>query len=214
MTIGSTPGWMARRTSTPDQPNRERLIDATLELIIANGGCRGVNLRQVAAKVGCAHTNAYNWFDSLEDLYWAALRRAVELQHADTVARLQAPEAAQAPLRCFLESQVLFAQENPGLYRLFWLEPLSGTPPAEVLMFLGEMRGLWMSHLGARLAELNSRTDPAWAGQIIHGYVHGEICKLIGRQAFVPVTTDDRARIVGNTLTLIDLVASGGPART
>jgi len=27
-------------------------------------GLRGVNLRKIAREIGCAHTNAYNYFDS------------------------------------------------------------------------------------------------------------------------------------------------------
>jgi AcrR family transcriptional regulator len=205
-------------SSTPASPHpdsrlpaADRLVEAALALILENGGCRGVNLRQIAARVGCAHTNAYNYFNSLEDLFWAAVHRAVELQLADTVRQMQTSAAAADPLRTFLAAQVAFAQENPGLYRLFWLEALDGAPPLRVLERLGEARALWVRFLGGRLAALRSRTDPAWAGQIVHGYFHGEICKLIGRRAFVPQSTDDRDRIVANTLALVDLVATAAP---
>ena len=76
---------------------------------------------------------------------------------------------------------------------------------------LVEARALWVRQLGGRLTALRSRTDPAWAGQIVHGYFHGEVCKLIGRRAFVPKSADDRDRIVANTLALTDLVATAGP---
>jgi len=183
-------------------------VAATLDLILENGGCRGVNLRAIAARAGCAHTNAYNYFDSLEDLFWAAVLRAVELQLADAARLEQTPAAAADPLRDFLAGQVAFAQAHPGLYRLFWLESLDGAPPPAVLQRLGEARALWVRHLGGRLEQLRSRTDPAWAGQIVHGYFHGEVCKLIGRRAFVPKSADDRDRIVAHTLALTDLVAS------
>jgi len=200
---------LRRRTkSTAEVPTEQRLVEATLALIIQNGGCRGVNLRQIAARAGCAHTNAYNYFDSLNDLFWAALNHALELQIADTAARLQAPAATEAPLRTFLTSHVVFAQQNPGLYRLFWLEPLTGPPPPHVLKRLDDVRQQWVHYLGQRLTELRSTTNPVWAGQIIHGYFHGEICKLIGRHAFVPKSDDDQERIINNTLALVDLIAT------
>lgn len=201
-----------KRPAANPLPAEQRLVAAALDLIVRNGGCRGVNLRQIAARAGCAHTNAYNYFDSLEKLLWAALLQALELQFANTEKALRVQATATAdPLRALITAQVTFAQRNPGLYRLFWLEPLSGKPPVEVLQRLDAMRQLWVRHLGARLASLRSRTDPAWAGQIIHGYFHGEVCKLVGRHAFLPESADDRARIVANTLALVDLIAAAGP---
>lgn len=190
---------------------RQRIVEATLALIVRNGGCRGVNLRQIGSRARCAHTNAYNYFASLEELFWAALLWALELQFADTEMALAAPESAEAPLRTLLEGQVVYAEENPALYRLFWLEPLSGQPPPEVLQRLDAMRSLWVRCLGAHLASLGARVDPAWAAQIVHGYFHGEVCKLVGRSAFVPSSPDNRQRIVANTLTLAALLAPGRP---
>lgn len=199
------------KKKSPREPAEQRLVAAALDLIVRNGGCRGVNLRQIAARAGCAHTNAYNYFASLEELLWAALHQALELQFANTERALRAHTAAADPLRALLTAQIAFAQKNPGLYRLFWMEPLTGKPSPAVLQRLDEMRKIWVRQLGERLAALRSRTDPVWAGQIIHGYFHGEVCKLIGRHAFLPESADDRARIVANTLALVDLVAAAGP---
>ncbi len=190
---------------------RDRIVAATLDLIVRNGGCRGVNLRQIAARARCAHTNAYNYFDSLEDLFWAALHQALELQFSATEKALAAPAAQRQPLRTLLENHVVFAQRNPGLYRLFWFEPLAGKPPAAVLQRFDQLRQIWVRLLGERLKALRSKTDPTWAGHIVHGYLHGEVSKLIGRHALVPQSADDRARIVDNTLALVDLVAAAGP---
>lgn len=196
----------ARRRTT-----EQRLVAATLDLIVRNGGCRGVNLRQIAARARCAHTNAYNYFDSLEGLFWAALLQALEFQAVETERKLRSAAGVAEPLRTLLTANITFAQKNPGLYRLFWFEPLTGKPPPCLLQRLDDMRQLWVRLIGARLGALRSTTDAKWAGQIIHGYFHGEVCKLVGRHAFLPQSADDRERIVGNTLALVDLVASAGP---
>lgn len=201
----------AKRAPAKRLPGRERIVAATLDLIVRNGGCRGVNLRQIAARARCAHTNAYNYFDSLEDLFWAALHQVLDTHFSDTEKALAAPAATSNPLRTLLENHVSFAQRNPGLYRLFWFEPLAGKPPAAVLQRFDQMRQIWVRILGERLKALRSRTDPTWAGHIVHGYLHGEVSKLIGRHAFVPQSADDRTRIIDNTLALVDLVAAAGP---
>ena len=177
-----------------------------------NGGCRGVNLRQIAARARCAHTNAYNYFDSLEDLFWEALRQALESHTTDVEQQLGAAGGRAKPLQTLLSVSLEFAQRNPGLYRLCWIEPLTGEPPPVLLQRLDHLRQLWVRCIVARLTELRSATDPRWAGQIIHGYFHGEVCKLIGRHAFLPAAKDDCARIFANTLALVDLVAAKGGA--
>jgi AcrR family transcriptional regulator len=199
----------ATKTKSP-LPAEQRLVEAALALILKNGSCRGVNLRQIAVRAGCTHTNAYNYFSSLEELFWAALFRALELQIADTAQKLQAGADSQDLLRTFLTAQVLFAQENPGIYRLFWLEPLSGQPPPRVLLRLDEVRQQWVRFIGERLGALRSTANPAWAGEIVHGYFHGEVCKLVGRHAFVPKSKENCTRVVENTITLIDLVSTSG----
>jgi AcrR family transcriptional regulator len=197
-----------RIKSRSEIPAKQRLIEAALALIVENGGCRGVNLRQIAARADCAHTNVYNYFASLEELFWAAVLLAIDFQLGDLATQMSSPAAASDPLRHFLTTQVSLAQSHPTLYRLCWLEPLDGPAPAGVLERFGGMRQNWERFVGARFAALRSRTDPEWARQIIHGYFHGELCKLIGRHAFLPPSDDDRARIVANTLALIDLVAT------
>jgi AcrR family transcriptional regulator len=202
-----------KQTRPRGRSTEQRLVAATLDLIVRNGGCRGVNLRQIAARARCAHTNAYNYFDSLEELFWAALLQALEFQAVETERKLRSTAGVAEPLRTLLTTNITFAQKNPGLYRLFWFEPLTGKPPASLLQRLDDMRQLWVRLIGARLAALRSTTDPVWAGQIIHGYFHGEVCKLVGRHAFLPQSADDRERIVANTMALVDLVAAGGPHR-
>jgi AcrR family transcriptional regulator len=199
----------SRRTKVP-AAIQQRLVDITLQLIEQNNGCRGVNLRQIAARAHCAHTNVYNYFDSLEALFWAALDLALERLINHTLTQLQSPAGKSAPLRHFLRSQLDYSIAHPAHYRLFWLEPLSGKPSPQVMKRLEEMRVFW-SHLIATDIIANSKivltdADLIWAGQIIHGYFHGELCKLVSRREFITTSIDVRERIVGNTLALVKMI--------
>ena len=181
-----------------------RLVDATLALIERNGGCRGVNLRRIAARAKCAHTNLYNYYDSLEALYWVAMDRALERLESHTAGRL----ASRTGLHAFLTAQLDYARQHPGLYRLFWLEPLTGKPLPQTSRRLEAMRSLWIRQIDEHLHGRLSAKNRDWVGQIVHGYFHGEVCKLIGRHAFAPTSDDDCERIVSNTLRLAELAAT------
>jgi len=185
-----------------------RLVDATLDLIERNGGCRGVNLRQIAARAKCAHTNLYNYYDSLEALYWAAMDRALERLEAYTARQLAAHTGKTSSFCAFLTAQLDYARQHPGLYRLFWLEPLSGKPLPQTILRLDAMRTLWIRQIGEHLHNRLAAENHAWAGQIVHGYFHGEVCKLIGRRAFGPTSDNDCERIISNTLRLAELAAA------
>jgi len=56
--------------------DKTRIIEVTLELINREGGVQGVNLRQIARLLSCAHTNLYNYFSDGNELLWAALDEA------------------------------------------------------------------------------------------------------------------------------------------
>lgn len=200
-----------KAVGTDGAATRQRFIELALELIEHNGGCRGVNLRTIAARAGCAHTNLYNYFVSLEALFWAAVDHALERVAAYTRDTLEVAEGREGTFAQFLAVQFDYSREHPSLYRLVWLEPLEGEPPPAVLQRLDAMRQLWIRQIMAHMKAPASPAIYAWAGQIIHGYFHGELCKLIGRRTFVPPSEDARARIIGNTLRLAELVATSAP---
>ncbi len=57
---------------------RQAFIDEVLRLLDEGVPIRDLNLRRVAKELGCAHTNAYNWFKSQQELLWFALGSALE----------------------------------------------------------------------------------------------------------------------------------------
>ena len=192
----------------PKGKTAQLLVDAALELIERNGGCRGVNLRQIAKRAKCAHTNLYNYHDSLEALFWAAMARALERHAIHTAQQLDTGAGKKSPLRTFLATQLDYAQEHPGLYRLVWIEPLSGQPSEQALQRLDAMRLLWVRQIAEHLHGRLPEPKLVWVGQIVHGYFHGEVCKLISRHAFRPKSSDDHERILANTLRLAELAAA------
>lgn len=141
---------------------REDFVAAVLTLIDNGLGFRDLNLRRVARQVGCAHTNAYNYFSSWEELLWFSLEGAMEgllcsagLPH--NPGSLSNPELLNH-IRSFpgpgekgnlFEVYVDFAYRHPGWYRLIWLDPMGGKPPEEILSLLhvpSRLFGWWLEH--------------------------------------------------------------------
>jgi AcrR family transcriptional regulator len=152
---------------------RESFVDAVLDMLDEGTGIRDLNLRAVAKRVGCAHTNAYNYFASFEELLWWSLRGALErmIEFTD-------PETED-----LVAGYIAFALEHPAWYRLIWLDPLGGEPPASVKEYLPVPAGVferWVEeHLGGARG-----IDVERATRILHGYLHGELAAIVsGRLA-------------------------------
>jgi AcrR family transcriptional regulator len=160
-----------------------RYVDAALEHIDKEGGVGGLNLRKLSRDIDCAHTNAYNYFGSSDELVWHSLVGALArlIQHTREAMRLAGTDQG-ARLQAFVASQVEFAMAHPGWYRLIWLDPLPGKPPAELVPALFEPR-VEFAQIIADLAPSALVTEEArHAADILHNYIHGALCKLVAQR--------------------------------
>ncbi len=70
-----------------ERSTRDALMDAALDLLEERGVLAGLNLREVADRVGVTPANIYHLFGSRQDLLRAALQRETD-QLAEAVARV------------------------------------------------------------------------------------------------------------------------------
>lgn len=189
---------------------RRSLSEAALALIDEAEGCRGVTLRAIAARAGCAHTNVYNYFSSLESLFWESLleaqRRSMEFIGPHVA---QAVPGSPEVFGALVSARIEFALTHPGWYRLIWLEPISKDVPPELVPRLRRPREEVSAQmirplLGAGVSQDEARriTD------MLHSYVHGEICKLITRRNLADQEPATPRRIVENALLLLRLLTA------
>jgi AcrR family transcriptional regulator len=172
-----------------------RLAELTLSLIERTGGLRQVNLREVARLANCSHTNVYNYFGSFEDLLWATLDLAIERLVAHTESAMEGQTRPEGMFRVFIDSQVEFALSHPGCYRFIWLEGLSGTPPAQVAERIQRTSRLFAETVRNTVAPTAKPATVERAARIIHGYLHGEICKLICARLVGPMGADQARQV-------------------
>lgn len=105
-------------------PTAERYIEATLTLIAERGGSAQVNLREISRRIGCAHTNVYNYFEDREGRLLHALRRALR-QYGDAITTgLDDTLSGQAFLRRMIRNMIEWPIQNPGLHRFISSVPL------------------------------------------------------------------------------------------
>jgi AcrR family transcriptional regulator len=163
-----------------DTSMARRYVDAALEHIDKEGGAGGLNLRKLSRDIGCAHTNAYNYFANSDELVWHSLVGALArlMQHTRE-AMAQVGTDPGARLEAFVGSQVEFAMAHPGWYRLIWLDPLPGKPPSELVPALHEPRAVFAEIVATLAPSALGPEQARHLADILHNYLHGALSKLV-----------------------------------
>jgi len=179
-------------------------VDVMLEMISENGGLVGVNLRMVSSRVGCAHTNAYNYFDGFDGLIFAAYDKALILYGTAVTKNLNDIEEGEKYFLTFIRNIIEFAIENPGFYRFigsdtFDIHRLSmGTIQKAI-----ELKQYFLDVFYSVTASKLSREESDENANILMSYIDGELFNIINKRAF---PEDDTAnRMIRNTVKLVKL---------
>jgi AcrR family transcriptional regulator len=177
---------------------REKILEVVLQMIEEKEDVRQINLRQVAKRAGCAHTNIYNYFKTTEEMLWQAAIPAMQLIKTQTTDRLKMLPFGDDKTRLHAVFSVFieFALMHPGIFRFIWLAkaPDTVTPPAELHILLEQC---WMDFLKAVFTTESclSSEEQNNIGQILFAYLQGEIIKLINKRYL----TGSEAQIIEKT---------------
>jgi AcrR family transcriptional regulator len=103
---------------------RAGLMDATVELLLEQGGPEGLSIRAITERAGVSPMALYLHFPGKEELLWAVCDAAFE----ELLVALHEAEAAhdgepREQLRAIGEAYMDFALERPSLYRIAFEMP-------------------------------------------------------------------------------------------
>lgn len=187
-----------------ENPMYTKYVDAMLELILEKGGLKEVNLRMVSKHIGCAHTNAYNYFENFDALIFAAYDKAV-IHYGVAVSKvLDKAQDANLIFIQFIKNIVSFAVEYPGYYRFigsddFKIEHM----PYKTIEKAAQMKNFFEDLFYLTVQKHMSRKVSDEYSNIVMSYVDGELYTLINKRAFPDENIADR--LINNTKKLIEL---------
>lgn len=108
---------------------KEQIIATALDLTKTNQDIRSINLREIARTIGCAHTNLYNYYPSLNDLLWDVHVAIQEYFIVDLSSRLAKVQEAELKLHCFFETFIDVYLTHVGWFRLAWVDYIGADRP-------------------------------------------------------------------------------------
>ena len=185
----------------------ERYIETTLRLVIEQGGSAHVNLREISRRIGCAHTNVYNYFESREDLLWHAMRRVLQ-QYGDAMTKSLVETASPSSnFRRLMRNLVEWSVNNPGLHRFISSDPIK---PEEIPQDIVENVSILKSWLTQMLKTIaDNRLDGEELRDLVDimlGYLDGEVFNLINGR--VLPGEDIAGRVIHNLERLFSLLTA------
>lgn len=180
----------------------DRYLEETLALIAEKGGSQGVSLREISRRIGCAHTNVYNYYAGLDDLLWAAFRQVLDDYGAFLFGGLEDTPNPTESLHRLVRNLVAYPQQNPGWYRFIGSDPLAEIP-ADILDTVVDMKQRLLAAFRRGAPDRDAATVDE-AANMVYAYIDGETFNLINERV-VP-GEDIGGRIVGNALRLFDLL--------
>jgi AcrR family transcriptional regulator len=183
----------------------DRLVEATVELIAEKGGSQDVTLRAVADRVGCAHTNAYNYFEDFDALRWAAFAKAIDTyaEHLEVASPARGP--ANELLRSLIERIVAFPHVHTGLFRFITTDDLDmESMPDDLMETVARLR-YGYAYLVTLAAGLPADSEEGRSiADIVLAYLTGESLNAINER--VLPDDDISSRVVDNALRVFALL--------
>lgn len=168
--------------------SRDRILSAYLGLLDEPAREGPANFRGLAVRLGCAHTNLYNFFPDWDSLRWAGAGEVLdrtaefmEVGEGDPVARY-----------------VRFALDHPAWYRLVWFDRLEGPPPPDI----GSRAARATAPVAAELASARPRASREAREAALaagHDLVHGALAKVLAGRGAYPVKDAERDRFASTT---------------
>jgi len=165
---------------------KEQIVNTALELMQSKNDLRGLNLREIARTLDCAHTNLYNYFPSYNDLLWEAHVALLEMFMEMLIEKLKAANSAELRLTFFFKAFVDMYLDNKGWFRLAWHEYIGGERPQRDI----EVTETTNAELNRYIAEIwkelsGEYPDAEQTKRVLHNthcYIVGEISNcLFGR---------------------------------
>lgn len=156
---------------------REQIIQTALELLKDRREVGSLNLREVARTLGCAHTNLYNYFPSLQDLLWEA-HMEIEARFIEGISSaLEHVQSGGNKLYQFYFTLSELYLSHRGWFRLAWLDHIGDARPVKDQIATEQAASAMVEMLARIWLDISPSTPTR---QHIRGTAHDVHCYVVG----------------------------------
>lgn len=192
---------------------KEYIVMTALDLIRNRSDLRGLNLRELARTLGCAHTNLYNYFQSYNDLLWET-HTALHYKFMEILAeKLESANTVETRLIYCFESLVEIYINNEGWFRLAWHEYIGGDRPQSDIEVTEKANKILSNYLSDIWKEIyGNRPNTEKLKSILHNthcYIIGEVSNYILGRGLIEDKTELKNYITNESIRMFKLCLIG-----
>lgn len=164
-----------KKTEAEIQAMREKILDAA-QFILQEDGTEAISSRSIAEHLDMAHMSLYTYFENQTAILAALKARLLSrwLAQNKKIEERALSEGIPPLVQELLDALIVFARENPKLYKLIWLTPehenqLPARFAQKKLVAAGLLATLLQT--GMERGDYETR-DPLLAASTVLGMVH------------------------------------------
>ncbi len=193
--------------------SKDQIVDTAVELIRNKSDLRGLNMREIARTLGCAHTNIYNYFSSYNDLLWETHISLQKIFMEILTKKLNTTKKAELRLSYFFESFVNMYLDNKGWFRLAWHEYIGGERPQrdiEVTEATNKTLNEYVSDIWKEFSGTSPNAD--LTKRVLHNthcYIVGEVSNYLLGRGIIENETELKVYITNEAIRMFKLCIKG-----
>lgn len=192
---------------------KDQIVDTAVELIRNKSDLRGLNMREIARTLGCAHTNIYNYFSSYNDLLWETHITLQKIFMEILTKKLNTTNKAELRLSYFFESFVNMYLDNKGWFRLSWHEYIGGERPQRDIEVTEETNKTLNKYVSGIWKELSGTYPNAdQTKRVLHNthcYIVGEVSNYILGRGIIENEMELKVYITNEAIRMFKLCIKG-----
>jgi|GEM_PF-571260 len=158
--------------------SKGQIVEAVLELADKRQNMRSAGFRDIARRLGCAHTNLYNYFDSYDSLLWGAKEEIVRRLYGEVKERLIHSKGSNEALETFFSAILDTYLSHTGWFYLTWFEQQDSPRLQSHYDLTVSTVDMMVEALTAIFADTGSHVELNAMRMNLHNvnaYVHGEL---------------------------------------
>lgn len=184
----------------------QKIVDTTLHAIDELGDYESVNMREIARRLGCAHTNLYNYFPDFDTLLWKTLESILKrMREVTSLEHSCAPDSSDQKLEWFFSRFVAFYLDHPGWFRLIWYRKMQTKRPIEHFQLTLEVVDSLANYLIQATGPSLTLEKARYILHQVHCYLHGEISIFLAGKGLLMEEDKFRSYVVREAVIMAKL---------
>ncbi len=191
---------------------KEKIVARAIELIDEKGGARGVGLREIARRAGCAAPNIYNYFPDFKALLNEAHLHLIADFNEKVPGQALRASSPLGRLTEAIKGFIGYALDHRGWFNCFYYEK-HDFPANEDTDRAAEDAGNRMADIARAAGGDALRGERAFfVTRVIHGFLLGELSSIVTGKLMPPDPADYKEKLLRSCLVVFRaLVESPAP---